>query len=44
VIALWNFRQFAKKNPDVTWKLLEYLVVLLTEERRKRAQAALQTS
>lgn len=44
VMAFWDFRQFAKKNPDVTWKLLQYLVELLTEERSKRAQAALQTS
>jgi CRP-like cAMP-binding protein len=43
VMALWDFRQFAKNNPDVTWKLLEYLVALLTEERSKRAQAGLQT-
>ncbi len=44
VMPLWDFRQFAKKNPDVTWKLLQYLVVLLTEERSKRPQAALQVS
>ena len=44
VIAFWDFRQFAKDNPDVTWKLLQHLVDLLTEERNKRAQAALQAS
>ena len=44
VIAFWDFRRFAKQNPDITWKLLQHLVVLLTEERNKRAQAALQTS
>jgi CRP/FNR family cyclic AMP-dependent transcriptional regulator len=44
VMAFWDFRQFAKQNPDVTWKLLQHLVDLLTEERRSRAQAALQAS
>jgi CRP-like cAMP-binding protein len=44
VMAFWDFRRFAKKNPDVTWKLLQHLVGVLTEERNRRAQAALQTS
>jgi CRP/FNR family cyclic AMP-dependent transcriptional regulator len=44
VMAFWDFRQFAKQNPDVTWKLLQHLVDLLTEERARRAQAALQAS
>jgi CRP-like cAMP-binding protein len=31
VLPFWNFRSFALENPDVTWKLLEYVVdVLLT--------------
>jgi CRP-like cAMP-binding protein len=44
VIAFWDFRQFARQNPDVSWKLLQHLVDLLAEERGKRAQAALQSS
>ena len=44
VMAFWDFRRFDKENPDVTWKLLQHLVGLLTEERNRRAQAALQTS
>jgi CRP-like cAMP-binding protein len=44
VMPFWDFRQFAKQNPDVTWKLLQHLVELLTEERSKRAQATLQAS
>jgi CRP-like cAMP-binding protein len=44
VMALWDFRQFAKSNPDVTWKLLQHLVALLTEERSRRTQVALQSS
>ena len=44
VMAFWDFRRFAKENPDVTWKLLQHLVGVLTEERNRRAQAALQTS
>jgi len=44
VMAFWDFRRFAKENPEVTWKLLQHLVGVLTEERNRRAQAALQTS
>jgi CRP-like cAMP-binding protein len=44
VMAFWDFRQIAKENPDITWKLLQHLVELLTEERSRRAQAALPTS
>jgi CRP-like cAMP-binding protein len=44
VMAFWDFRQFARQNPDVTWKLLQHLVELLTEERSRRAQASLQAS
>jgi CRP-like cAMP-binding protein len=29
--AFWDFRRFAKKNPEVTWKLLEYVVALLQD-------------
>ncbi len=29
VMASWDFRTFAKDNPDVAWKLLEHLVELL---------------
>jgi CRP-like cAMP-binding protein len=31
----WDFRRFAKQNPDVTWKLLEYVVALLPEEQER---------
>jgi len=44
VMAFWDFRRFAKENPDVTWKLLQHLVGVLTDEQKRRAQAALQTS
>jgi CPA1 family monovalent cation:H+ antiporter len=44
VMAFWDFRAFAKENPDVTWKLLQHLVDLLTEDRSRRARAGLQTS
>ena len=44
VMASWDFRSFAKDNPDVAWKLLEHLVELLVQERGRRAQAALQAS
>ena len=28
-IQFWHFRAFAKKNPDVTWKLLQHVVALI---------------
>ena len=37
VMGFWDFRRFAKKNPDVTWKLLQYVVELLSEQRSNRA-------
>lgn len=41
VIAFWDFRRFARDNPDVAWKLLQHLVSLLTAERDSRAKATL---
>ena len=40
VIAFWDFRRFAKDNPDVSWALLQHLAGLLTTERDRRARAA----
>jgi CRP-like cAMP-binding protein len=39
-IQFWDFRQFAKENPDVSWKLLEHLAGLLAEVRSRNAQAS----
>jgi CRP-like cAMP-binding protein len=44
VIMFWDFRDFARRNPDVLWKLLEHVVGLLTEKRSKQAKAALPAS
>jgi len=41
VIAFWDFRKFAKENPDVSWKLMQHLAGLLTAERERRSRAAL---
>ena len=41
MMPFWDFRRFAKENPDVSWKLLQYLAGLLAEERSKRARAGL---
>jgi CRP-like cAMP-binding protein len=38
VIASWHFRSFVKDNPEVSWKLLQHLTNLLTDEQ-SRAQA-----
>jgi CRP-like cAMP-binding protein len=29
-IPFWDFRDFALKNPDVTWKLLQHVVEVLS--------------
>jgi CRP-like cAMP-binding protein len=34
-IQFWDFRAFAKKNPDVMWKLLQHVAgILLNEQSR----------
>ena len=39
-IQFWDFRAFAKKNPDVMWKLLQHVAgILLKQQRRDGAQA-----
>ena len=40
VIAFWDFRGFAKENPDVCWKLLQHLAGILTENNARRAHAS----
>jgi CRP-like cAMP-binding protein len=40
VIAFWDFRRFAKENPDVSWALLQHLAGLLAGERERRSRAA----
>lgn len=44
VINFWDFRSFAKDNPEVVWKLLQGVVDLLMEQRDRFARASLQTS
>jgi CRP-like cAMP-binding protein len=44
VIAFWDFRKFARDNPDVCWALLQHVAGLLTSERERRARAALAAS
>lgn len=41
VIAFWDFRKFAKDNPDVSWKLLQHIAALLVTERELKARALL---
>jgi CRP/FNR family transcriptional regulator, cyclic AMP receptor protein len=36
VMASWHFRQFVNSNPDVSWKLMQYLVNLLGAELERR--------
>jgi CRP-like cAMP-binding protein len=39
-IQFWDFRAFAKKNPEVTWKLLQHVAgILLKEQSRHAAEA-----
>ena len=32
-IPFWEFREFALENADVTWKLLQHVVEVLSTER-----------
>lgn len=43
-ITFWDFRRIAKDNPDIAWKLLQYTVGLLIDERMARALAFSQSS
>jgi len=36
-IQFWHFQAFAKKNPDVTWKLLQHVAGILVREQRRHA-------
>ena len=44
VIAFWDFRRFAKENPDVAWMLLQHLAGMLKGERDRRARASVLTT
>jgi CRP-like cAMP-binding protein len=39
-IQFWHFRAFAKKNPDVTWKLLQHVAGILLEQQSRHAAQA----
>ncbi len=43
-ITFWDFRRIAKDNPDIAWKLLQYTVSLLIDERIARSLAFSQTT
>jgi CRP-like cAMP-binding protein len=38
-IPSWDFRDFALQNPDVTWKLLQHVVELLSAQQASRTLA-----
>ena len=40
VMAFWDFRRFAKDNPDVCWKLLQHLAGMMTAQSARQAQAS----
>jgi len=42
MMAFWDLRQFAKDNPDVSWKLHQHLASVLADDRARHAQAAIQ--
>lgn len=44
VIAFWDFRRFARDNPDVSWTLMQHLVGMLSADRERRARVSLLTS
>lgn len=41
VIESWDFRAFARDNPDVTWKLLQDVAALLVAELQRNSRAPL---
>ncbi len=43
-IAFWDFRSFAKENPEILWKLLEHVVGLLGVGREQDARQPAQPS
>ena len=40
MMAFWDFRKFAKENPDVSWKLLQHLAGIMSDDRARRVQAS----
>jgi CRP-like cAMP-binding protein len=38
VMASWHFRKFVQSDPNVSWKLLQHLVGLITAERNREKQ------
>jgi CRP-like cAMP-binding protein len=41
VIAFWDFRKFARDNPDVARRLLQHVAALLVAERTRNVRAQL---
>src|SRR3954451_5475461 len=39
-MQFWHFRAFARRNPDVTWKLLQHVAGLLVREQSRQAGKA----
>ena len=39
VIAAWDFRKFVQGSSDVSWKLIQYLVSLVVDERNRAVEA-----
>jgi CRP-like cAMP-binding protein len=38
VMASWDFRKFVQSDSNVSWKLVQYLVGLVTDERGKESR------
>ena len=38
-IQFWHFRAFAKKHPDITWKLLQHVAGILLKEQSRHSPA-----
>ena len=43
-IRFWDFRAFAKKNPDVTWKLLQHVADLVLKEQSRHGAGQAETA
>ena len=43
-LTAWDFRRVAKEHPDITWKLLQHVVAVLSEERLRTKRAGAEAS
>jgi CRP-like cAMP-binding protein len=43
-LTAWEFRDMAKEHQDITWKLLQHVVGVLSDERTRTSRASSEAS